>query len=120
MDDRRNSSRSVLVAVFALPILAGAAYGQGAPDISGTYWATEYNAKIQIVGGGELPLTAEGKTAYAKNIQGLKDGSIRDEARRSCVPDGLPRVLATPYPFEIVQGPTGQITMIHELSHQIR
>src|SRR5690349_11427097 len=74
------------------------------PDLSGIYWATEYNAKIQIVGGGELPMTPAGKAAYAKNMQGLKDGSIKDEARRLCVPDGLPRVLATPYPFEIVQG----------------
>src|SRR5215468_8646539 len=120
MDDRRNSSRSVLVAVFALPILAGAAYGQGAPDLSGTYWATQYNAKIQIVGGGDLPLTAAGKAAYAKNVAGFKDGSIPDDARRWCVPDGLPRLLATPYPFEIVQGPPGQVTIIYELSHQVR
>jgi len=36
------------------------------------------------------------------------------------VPDGLPRVLATPYPFEIVQAPPGQVTMIYELNHQVR
>jgi len=90
------------------------------PDLSGIYWTTQYNAKIQIVGGGELPLTAAGKSAYEKNAAGLKDGSIIDAARRYCVPDGLPRVLATPYPFEIINGPPGQITMIHELNHQIR
>jgi len=90
------------------------------PDLSGIYWTTQYNAKIQIVGGGELPLTAAGKSAYEKNAAGLKDGSIIDATRRYCVPDGLPRVLATPYPFEIVNGPPGQITMIHELNHQIR
>src|SRR6516164_2856543 len=50
------------------------AYGQ-TPDIAGTYWATEYRAKIAIVGGGELPLTAAGKAAYEKNVAGLKDGS---------------------------------------------
>jgi hypothetical protein len=50
----------------------------------------------------------------------LKNGSITDDARRFCVPDGLPRVLATPYPFEIVQGPPGQVTIIYELSHQVR
>jgi hypothetical protein len=36
------------------------------------------------------------------------------------VPDGLPRVLATPYPFEIIQAPPGQVAIIHELNHQIR
>src|SRR5439155_8688791 len=99
--------------------LSASAYGQ-TPDISGTYWATEYRAKIEIVGGGELPLTAAGKEAYEKNIAGLKDGSITDAARKFCVPDGLPRVLATPYPFEIIQAPPGQVTIVYELNHQIR
>ena len=36
------------------------------------------------------------------------------------MPDGLPRVLANPYPFEIIQAPPGQITIIYELSHQVR
>ena len=110
---------SASAALFALSALYGSAYGE-TPDISGTYRATEYHAKIQIVGGGDLPLTAAGKEAYEKNIAGLKDGSIIDAARRYCVSDGLPRVLATPYPFEIFQAPPGQITMIHELNHQIR
>jgi hypothetical protein len=103
----------------AMMALCGSAYGQ-TPDISGTYWATEFRAKIQILGGGELPLTAAGKAAYEKNIAGLKDGSIIDTARRYCVPDGLPRVLATPYPFQIFHAPVGQVTIIHELNHQVR
>ena len=48
---------SALTALFMTSSLSGSAYGQ-TPDISGTYWATEYHAKIQIVGGGDLPLTA--------------------------------------------------------------
>jgi hypothetical protein len=106
-------------ALLALAALSGAAYGE-TPDISGTYWSTEYHAKIQVLGGGDLPLTAAGKEAYEKNIAGLKDGSISDVARRYCVPDGLPRSLATPYPFQIFQAPPGQVTIIHELNHQIR
>jgi len=50
----------------------------------------------------------------------LKDGSMTDDARKFCVPDGLPRVWATPYPFEIVQGPPGNVTILYELSHQVR
>src|SRR5262245_1994811 len=110
---------SALTALLAMSALSGSAQAQ-TPDISGTYWATEYHAKIQLVGGGDLPLTAAGKTAYEKNMAGLKDGSITDAARKFCVPDGLPRVLATPYPFEIIQAPPGQVTIIHELNHQVR
>jgi hypothetical protein len=112
---------SALIALLALQPISRSAEAQGAtPDISGTYWATEYNAKIALLGGGELPLTADGKAAYEANIAGLKDGSIKDVARKYCVADGLPRLLASPYPFEILQAPPGQITMVHELNHQIR
>jgi hypothetical protein len=110
-----------LILAIALSTSSAVVYGQTkAPDFSGIYWATEYNATIQLAGGGELPLTAAGKEAFEKNKAGLKDGSITDAARKYCVPDGLPRVLATPYPFEIVQGPPGQITIIYELNHQVR
>lgn len=117
----RARTGSALAALLAISVLSGSAYGAGAaPDISGTYWATEYKAKLQLVGGGELPLTADGKKAYDMNMAGLKDGSITDAARKFCVPDGIPRAMATPYPFEIIQAPPGQITMVHELNHQIR
>jgi hypothetical protein len=109
-----------LAALMAASALSGAAFAADTPDLSGIWWATEYSPKIQVVGGGDLPLTAKGKAAYEKNMAGLKDGSIQDNARRLCVPDGLPRVLANPYPFEIIHGPPGQTTIIYELSHQVR
>jgi len=96
-----------------------AAYGQE-PDLSGIYWTKGYNAKVEIVGGGELPFTPAGKKIYEANMAGLKDGSIEDKARTVCVPDGLPRVWANPYPFEIVHGPPGNLTILYELSHQVR
>ena len=110
----------LMTAVLALSLLSTAAYAAEPPDLSGIYWAAEYNAKIRLVGGGELPLTAAGNAAYEKNVAGLKDGTTIDAARKYCVPDGLPRVLATPYPFEIIQGPPGQITIVYELNHQVR
>ncbi len=110
---------SALTALLAISALSGSAQAQTS-DISGTYWATEYHAKIQLVGGGALPLTPAGKAANEKNMAGLKDGSLTDAARKFCVPDGLPRVLASPYPFEIIQAPPGQVTIIHELNHQVR
>jgi hypothetical protein len=52
-------------------------------------------------------------------MAGLKDGTMKDEARRICVPDGIPRILGNPYPFEIVQT-QGQVTIMYELNHVIR
>src|SRR6266850_6236330 len=120
-NNQRDLLMKALILAIALSISSVQVYGQAkTPDLSGIYWATEYNSTIQLMRGGDLPLTAAGKEAFEKNKAGLKDGSITDAARKYCVPDGLPRVLATPYPFEIVQGPSGQITMIYELNHQIR
>jgi hypothetical protein len=121
MKERRVSVRvGAVVAALAASIFSGSAFGQNVPDISGTYWGTRYNAKVEIVGGGDLPLTTKGKEAYEKNMKGLKDGSIVDDARKFCVPDGPVRTLANPYPFEIVQAPPGQVTLLYELNHQIR
>jgi hypothetical protein len=105
---------------LALAACAGVSAAFAAPDISGTYWAASYSPKIQVVGGGDPPLNAAGKAAYDMNQAGLKDGSIVDKARRVCLPDGVPRVLATPYPFEIFQVPAGQVTFLYEMNHQVR
>jgi hypothetical protein len=123
MEDVRVCSRlgTALAALLTATVVSGAAYAAGSvPDISGTYWITQYNAKLQLTDGAEAPLNDAGRAAYAMNMAGLKDGSITDAARKFCVPDGIPRVLANPYPFEIIQAPPGQTTIVYELNHQIR
>ena len=57
-----------LAAVLAPAFLPRTASGADAPDLSGIYWANRYSAKIEIVGGGDLPFTPAGKTAYETNI----------------------------------------------------
>jgi hypothetical protein len=108
------------LSLMASAAIAACAAPATPPGLAGTYWATEYHPRIQVVGGGELPLTETGKAAHARNIAGLKDGSIEDRARKYCTPDGIPRSLATPYPFEIVQAPPGQILIVYEMNHMIR
>ena len=115
-----NGSCGLLACSALAAYLAACAAAVAAPDISGTYWATIYSPKIQVVGGGEPPLNAAGKATHEANQAGLKDGSIVDKARRVCVPDGVPRVLATPYPFEIFQVPGDRVTFVYEMNHQVR
>jgi len=116
----RGGALRELVGMMALAAVLVGATAANAQDVTGIWWTTQYNAKVQIVGGGDLPLTAAGKAAYEKNMAGLKDGSFVDNARKLCVPDGPVRAWATPYPFEIVDGPPGNITILHELNHQNR
>ncbi len=123
MEDFRICARRCMVTALsvALSLSLGSAYAaDAAPDISGTYWSTEYRAQIESLGGDELPFTPEGRAAYERNVEGLEDGSLVDAARKFCTPDGPARLLATPYPFEIVQAPPGQVLVLHELNHQIR
>src|SRR3569832_1431113 len=108
-----------LTAAFATSASAPSA-ASAVPDISGTYWATSYSAKIQVLGGGDPPLNDKGRALYQQNQAALKDGSLVDKARRVCTPDGMPRVLATPYPLEIFQTPADQVTFVYEMNHQTR
>jgi hypothetical protein len=88
----------ILFALATATIFAACCAVSAAPDVSGTYWATTYSPEIQVLGSGKPPLNAAGKAAYEKSRAGLENGAIVDKARRVCVPDGVPRVLATPYP----------------------
>jgi hypothetical protein len=110
---------SILVFVAAAVPSAFGASPAVTQDISGVWWATTYSPSITLVGGGNPPYNPAGKAAYAKNIADLKNGALIDAARTYCAPDGVPRFLETPYPFEIVQTP-GQVTMIYELNHFVR
>lgn len=118
--ERRRLLSTALIVIPAFAVCLPAIGASAPPDLSGTYWATSYSPRIQVLGGGDPPLNDAGKAAYAKNRTGLRNGSVQDPARKVCLPDGVPRVLETPYPFELFQLPPGQVTFVHELNHQIR
>lgn len=110
---------AVILAGSALADWALAQQANSAPDVSGVWWVTKYSPKIEIMGGGDIPYNEKGQAEYRKNIAGLKDGSITDDARRICVPDGIPRILGNPYPFMIIPA-RGHMVMTYELNHVIR
>ena len=51
MKDLYARAEPAFAALLALSILGGSTYAADAPDFSGIYWATRYNAKIELVGG---------------------------------------------------------------------
>lgn len=91
-------------------------------DIGGIYWLKSYSAAIQPMDGGELPYTPEAMATYQERrarIEASAEIIEEDQARRLCTPDGVPRVLQSPYPFEIVQT-HGQIHFLYEINKIIR
>ena len=119
----RPAAASALIILLALaPFPAAAASAATAwPDLSGTYWISSYSAKIQAVGGGDPPYTPAAMATYKKNMAAVKTFSLDDKARKVCTPDGVPRILESPYPFEIADVPNrGEIYLIYEINHLIR
>jgi hypothetical protein len=94
-----------------------------APDIGGVYWTTTYSPQIQPVGGGMPPYKPEALAQYKKNMAAFAGSKVDedDRSRSYCLPDGVPRALEDPYPFEIVQVPQrGEIYQLFEINHMIR
>jgi len=88
-------------------------------DVSGVWQTQRYYADLEEVLGGPVPLNEAGLQRWEENQAALESGEITDEARRVCVPGGLPRILSNPYPFEIVHTP-GHVAIFYELNHVIR
>lgn len=114
------AAAAALVVLLAAPRVLAAT--PSAEDITGIWWANSYSPSIKtyLVGGGEVPLNDAGKKKYVENQTGLQDGSIVDRARKYCTPDGLPRALSTPYPFQIIVAPPGQMSWVYEQNTMIR
>jgi hypothetical protein len=113
------------LALWALPAgqtpVHAAPAAPATPDIGGVYWTTSYNSRIQTMTGEAPPYKPEALADYKKNTADLAASKLDDKARSYCLPDGVPRALESPYPFEIAQIPNrGEIYLIYEINHMIR
>ena len=120
-----NRTQFLLPAVAALAFcVSGAAQNPvraapATPDFSGVYWTTTYSPRIQSMAGEAPPYKPEALAEYKKNI--ALGSKLDDAARSRCLPEGVPRVLESPYPFEIADVPNrGEIYLIYEINHLIR
>jgi hypothetical protein len=113
----------VLAAAFAFGLLSGAAPAppRAWPDLDGIYWSESYSPIIKQSDGSEPPYTAAALVTAKKNAAAARTNSLADKARSVCTPDGVPRILASPYPFEIVEAPErGEVWLLYELNHVVR
>ena len=121
--------RAVALAALAL-MLAGAgqaAVPVGKPrppsadprDIAGVWWTKGYDRTYRTLDGQLPPFTPAGRAEWDRHIQAEKDGRPIADAPTQCLPHGIPRLMASPYPIQILQTP-GQITFLHEVAHNVR
>ena len=121
----RGTIRSVLFAsalvtmAWSLAPCTQAQAASAAVDVSGVWWAGTYRSDLVPTDGKAIPLTTQGRAAYAENVAMLKKGPAADTAHSDCVPQGVPRSLLAPYPFRIFQS-ASQVVFIHEANRAFR
>jgi hypothetical protein len=100
-------------------ISASAAEIEGDQGLDGVWWITSYTAELKPIDGGAPPLKAEARSEYQQWKRKVQADSTVDEVKSHCLPQGVPRLMGAPYPFQIVQT-DDRITLLHESHHVIR
>jgi hypothetical protein len=114
------------VAVFAvcLPAAQAAAPKLAPPppdarNITGVWWTKGYDRRFRTLDGQLPPFTPAGKAEWDRHIAAEKAGQPIADAPTRCLPHGIPRLMASPYPILIQQSP-GLVSFIHEVAHNVR
>jgi len=88
-------------------------------DLSGVWFIRLYNPQINSTLGRLPPFTARGKAEWDARVKAENDGSPMADASSYCWPHGVPRVMNSPYPIQIIQT-AGETVFVHEVAHNIR
>jgi hypothetical protein len=91
----------------------------GTPNFTGKWAMTKPTPHLLTANGSEPPLTAAGKTEYARRQAALKSGDHKIDPVSTCLMHGMPRLLYAPYPFLILQT-TRNLNFVHEVNHTFR
>jgi hypothetical protein len=101
------------------PLIRPAASSADARDLSGVWYIRLYNPQINSTLGRVPPFTERGKAAWDARVKAEKDGSPIADASSYCWPHGVPRVMNSPYPLQIIQS-AGETVIVHEVAHNVR
>ncbi len=123
------SCSAIICLVFAGTVAAQDAAPRAGPskdtaasnpqDIDGVWWTPGYDRTFRTIEGGLPPFTARGRREWEHNVAADKAGTPVADAPTGCLPHGIPRLLASPYPIQIITTP-GQMTWIHEVNRNQR
>lgn len=118
------SSDNTLALTKSLKGASPAPAGSAAPNpdpknFEGVWWLQGYEYLIGPEPGVAPPLKAEYMRTLERRIRAKNKGEPEADASTQCLPHGMPRVMESPYPIEIVQTP-GKLTFLHEVAHNVR
>ncbi len=108
------------------PLLGGRAAPPGsAPpnsdphDLEGVWWLRGYEYLLGPAPGIPPPLKPKYMKLLEERIRAKNRGTPDADTETQCLSHGMPRLMESPYPIEIVQTP-GRITFLHEVAHEVR
>lgn len=88
-------------------------------NLEGVWWMEGYHYLLGPEPGVPPPLQPEYMSILERRIRAKNRGTPEADASTQCRPHGMPRVMESPYPIEMVQTP-GRITFLHEVGHSVR
>lgn len=89
-------------------------------DFDGVWWIPgRYDRTFRPVEGGLPPFTERGRREWERNVKADEDGLPVADAPTRCLPHGIPRLLSSPYPIQIITTP-GQMSWVHEVNRNQR
>lgn len=89
------------------------------PNISGTWSPQTFFRTIRPMDGSETPFLPWAKKFFLDRAAAEASGQPLFDPNANCLPSGVPRVLPTPYPYDIVQTPDAIYVGI-EVMHSFR
>jgi hypothetical protein len=119
-----NSSDPLLTLTPPLKGAATAPKGSAPPNpdphnFEGVWWLRGYEYMLGPEPGVAPPLKPEYMRILERRIRAKNRGTPEADASTQCLPHGMPRLMESPYPIEIVQTP-GRLTFLHEVAHNVR
>jgi hypothetical protein len=88
-------------------------------DVVGIWQVSHYSSHLMPMDGGTIPFTSDGLALYRAIQTQRRHNADIDSAESRCLPQGVPRSLTAPYPFEILES-AGQVLFLHEVNRQFR
>lgn len=88
-------------------------------NFEGVWWLEGYEYMLGPEPGVAPPLKPEYLRILERRIRAKNRGTPEADASTQCLPHGMPRLMESPYPIEIVQTP-GRLTFLHEVAHNVR
>lgn len=88
-------------------------------DLEGVWWLQGYQYLLGPEPGVPPPLKPKYMKVLERRIRAKNRGTPEADTETQCLGHGMPRLMESPYPIEIVQT-AGRITFLHEVAHEIR